>query len=111
VTVLSEDSFYNLSSIHTLDLSYNNLTGVPTRLFTLSKSWQILDFRRNNISAAPDGLKFATVEGWVYVKRMLPWVSIDSGGKLIPSVPCKQVVRAEYLGRGHERGICQRVQD
>lgn len=63
--MLYPTSFANISKVHTLDLSYNNLTDVPGELFSVSNTWKVLDFKRNNITGAPPMIQKAVVTGYV----------------------------------------------
>lgn len=65
VTVLYTDSFYNLSKLNTLDLSYNSITTVPSALLTLSKSWKVLDLSHNQLATIPSGIQDAVAEGYM----------------------------------------------
>lgn len=67
LTVLYADSFYNLSKLHTLDLTANNLTSIPSKLITLSNSWKALDFTANNLTTVPSGIQDVVASGYVYV--------------------------------------------
>ena len=68
VSVIDGDSFVNLTALHTLDMSYNELKTVPNELLTTSSSWKALDFSHNNILNVPTGIQETVVEGYMYVK-------------------------------------------
>lgn len=61
-------TFANLSALHTLDLSVNELSTVPGELFSLATSWNALDLTRNRINGAPPMVQNAVVGGYLYVR-------------------------------------------
>lgn len=68
IRTIQPNTFTNLSALHTLVLSGNNLTSVPGELFSVSKSWEVLDFKRNSINGAPPMISKAVVAGYMYVR-------------------------------------------
>jgi Leucine-rich repeat (LRR) protein len=63
--VLYADSFYNLSKLHTLDLSNNSIATVPSSLLALSSSWKVLDLSHNQLTTVPSGVKDIVAEGYM----------------------------------------------
>jgi Leucine-rich repeat (LRR) protein len=72
ISAISGDAFVNVTALHTLDLSYNDLEGVPNSLLTASSSWRVLDFSHNGILDVPSGIRKAVVEGYMYEFALCP---------------------------------------
>ncbi|TYZ59803.1 hypothetical protein PybrP1_004373 [[Pythium] brassicae (nom. inval.)] len=64
-------TFANLSALSTLDLSGNKLTTVPGELFSVAKSWDVLDFKQNSINGAPSLIQNAVVTGYISFEQNL----------------------------------------
>lgn len=69
MTELFANSLANVSTLHTLDLSFNNLTDVPGELFGLAHDWRVLDFTHNNLTDVPPMIATANVSGYMYVHQ------------------------------------------
>ncbi|KAI9917430.1 hypothetical protein PsorP6_012513 [Peronosclerospora sorghi] len=70
VSVIHNDALRNLTALHTLDLSFNELTSVPTSILTASSSWHVLDFSHNQLMDLPSGMQDAVVHGYMYVRSI-----------------------------------------